>query len=193
MLTIVKFSHTTNVTHKDRIRVKYFYECKCDCGNITIVNRQHLLQKLGKLTYSCGCYQKEQSKIGHEKQKGVARPHVQKPNGISVSHTMFLGYKAGANRRNINFDITEHEFETITTQNCFYCNQEPVEKKKNKSEHAVRKMNGIDRINSNVGYTVSNCVPCCKICNYMKQELSTSEFYDHLLKIVQFKSLGDNK
>ena len=44
----------------------------------------------------------------------------------------------------------------------------------------VAKFNGIDRIDSNIGYTVNNCVPCCTICNHMKNDLTTDEFYNHI-------------
>lgn len=36
--------------------------------------------------------------------------------------------------------------------------------------------NGIDRKNSNVGYTAANCVPACRRCNLAKREDSVSEF-----------------
>jgi hypothetical protein len=43
---------------------------------------------------------------------------------------------------------------------------------------------GIDRLNSNLGYTWSNCVPSCKICNQMKNDLSVNEFIVHMKKIL---------
>lgn len=49
--------------------------------------------------------------------------------------------------------------------------------------------NGIDRIDNNKGYTKPNVVTCCKTCNYMKGELSHSEFITHCALITQ-KFLG---
>jgi hypothetical protein len=52
--------------------------------------------------------------------------------------------------------------------------------------------NGLDRIDSNLGYVRSNVVPCCAVCNYMKQELSLSEFLDQVAKIHNVhQRLGD--
>ena len=84
---------------------------------------------------------------------------------------MFLTYKNGATKRNLQWILSEEEFADITSKNCYYCNAEPTEKKK-KKEFTSRKMNGVDRVDPNIGYNPTNCVPCCKICNYMKQELS---------------------
>jgi 5-methylcytosine-specific restriction endonuclease McrA len=44
-----------------------------------------------------------------------------------------------------------------------------------KSFNAI-KMNGIDRIDSSIGYSLENCVPCCARCNWMKSDLSQEEF-----------------
>ena len=38
---------------------RLYYECKCDCGNMCIVNRDELLH--GK-TKSCGCYRREKAR-----------------------------------------------------------------------------------------------------------------------------------
>jgi 5-methylcytosine-specific restriction endonuclease McrA len=36
--------------------------------------------------------------------------------------------------------------------------------------------NGIDRKNNSLEYTLENCVPCCRQCNFAKQGLSEIEF-----------------
>jgi hypothetical protein len=38
--------------------------------------------------------------------------------------------------------------------------------------------NGIDRVDSNIGYTLENCVPCCEAVNRMKMDLSKEEFIE---------------
>ena len=184
MLTVIRFSHVEQAQHKDRVRNKYMFECLCDCGNTTIVNKANLTSMVSKgSTWSCGCLQKERSLKGHEKQRGVPRPHVQKPNGESILHSNYLNYIRGAKDRGLEFNLTKDEFASLVSKNCYYCDTEPTEKKK-KREFAVRKMNGIDRLDSSVGYNLSNCVPCCKICNYMKLELSENEFLNHIKKIL---------
>jgi hypothetical protein len=182
-LTVLRFLGIEVAQHKDRLRNKFLYECKCECGNLSKVNRPAIKNKS---ILSCGCLQKEKSLLGHEKQKGKARPHVQKPNGESILHASFLKYRDGANKRKLLFLIDKMKFAELTSQNCYYCNSEPKEFKK-KDSFSTRKMNGIDRVDSSIGYITENCVPCCKICNYMKQELSEKEFYEHILKIKSFR------
>ena len=47
--------------------------------------------------------------------------------------------------------------------------------------------NGIDRKNNNMGYTYTNSVSCCKLCNQAKNSLSIKEFYDHIQLILNNK------
>ncbi len=35
---------------------------------------------------------------------------------------------------------------------------------------------GIDRVDSSVGYSMNNCIPCCKVCNWSKTNQSVGEF-----------------
>lgn len=48
---------------------------------------------------------------------------------------------------------------------------------------------GIDRIDSNQGYTIENCRPCCKVCNIMKSNMSEDEFYSHIKKISKHQEM----
>jgi len=43
---------------------------------------------------------------------------------------------------------------------------------------------GIDRINSCGNYEITNCVPCCAKCNFMKGSLNYREFVDHARRIT---------
>ena len=179
-LTVLFFVGIKKVQQKDRIRNKYIVHCRCECGQELDVNISSL--KDGQV--SCGCFRKEQVKIGHEKQRGKPRPNVQKPNGYSILHSSFLTYKNAAKQRGITFKLSENQFEEITAKNCYYCNSEPVEKKK-KREFTSRKLNGIDRIDSSIGYEFNNCVPCCKKCNYIKHIMSYDEMINHIMIILE--------
>lgn len=80
-------------------------------------------------------------------------------------------YEKGAKRRNMLFELSKEEFDSITNQPCFYCGE------KNDSS------NGIDRIDNKIGYILNNCLPCCSMCNWMKQNLSQDVFLKHIEKI----------
>ena len=93
-----------------------------------------------------------------------------KHHGKSWLHKMIYDYKKHAKKLNVKYTLTKDEFETLVNGHCYYCNESPK--------------NGIDRINPNWGYVLGNCVSCCKICNYMKRNLTDMEFLQHVHKIV---------
>lgn len=93
---------------------------------------------------------------------------------IEYSQTLrgrYISYKSSANRRGINFDITQEEFNSFNNNNCHYCND-------------MINGIGIDRLNNNIGYIIENCVPCCSYCNKMKLNLDINFFINQCNKIV---------
>lgn len=52
MLTVVEFSHKEKVSNK----YKYYWVCKCECGNVVIRRADSLKSK--NSVVSCGCYRK---------------------------------------------------------------------------------------------------------------------------------------
>jgi len=83
-------------------------------------------------------------------------------------------YKRHAEERNIIFNITPEEFNAIVSGKCTYCGTD-------------QKI-GIDRYDNNVGYILSNCVPCCGTCNFIKRTMSVAELKDHLIKMITHMS-----
>lgn len=82
-------------------------------------------------------------------------------------------YETGARYRNIVFNLSKEEFSNIITQPCFYCGEISIP------------CGGIDRMNNgkNIGYVLSNCVPCCKMCNKIKNKFSKDDFLGQIRKI----------
>ena len=64
-----------------------------------------------------------------------------------------------------NDDLTDEICYQLMTSKCFYCNFI--------SENTL---NGIDRMDSNIAYEKSNCVSCCKTCNFIKGSLDPDTF-----------------
>ena len=58
-------------------------------------------------------------------------------------------------------------------------------KQKKRLSSEVLKINGIDRIDNNIGYTKENSVPCCEICNKAKRDMSYNDFINYLKRIVK--------
>jgi len=85
----------------------------------------------------------------------------------------FRTYRYRANDKKFDFEITEQQFNEITTKDCYICG------KKKSSEHR----NGIDRYDSKLGYLFENCRSCCGECNYLKREYDYDNFIDKLKSI----------
>jgi 5-methylcytosine-specific restriction endonuclease McrA len=124
------------------------WETLCDCGTVSIASPRNL-----RITVSCGCYKKQPLVFcaltisNEDKVKQRAR---------------FNHYRQGAKTRKLPFDLTFESFISLTGQDCYYCGMPPY--------------NGIDRINNEAGYTLTNCVPCCWDCNRAKGTVSHAEF-----------------
>lgn len=74
--------------------------------------------------------------------------------------------KRAADRRGIEWHLTDDEAKAMLVLPCVYCNHLDLE----------TRVNGIDRLDSSKGYTTENCRPCCKNCNYMKGTFDPKTF-----------------
>ncbi len=90
---------------------------------------------------------------------------------IFIDHkgSLYTSYKYRATKKELAFELTKEDFNTIISNNCFYCHKE------NNKKHS----NGIDRADNTVGYTLINSISCCGECNYMKGALGKEEFIEH--------------
>lgn len=154
-LTVIKETVCPRNT-KDRSR---YWLCKCDCGNEHITSSTNLRKGCTK---SCGCLQREGAQIA---------------NGENSFNTLYKRYAINAKNRNLEFCLSKEEFREITQTNCFYCGTPPKQvviiHKRHNGEYLY---NGIDRLDNAKGYTKSNTVACCGICNYAKRTRSIEDF-----------------
>lgn len=90
-----------------------------------------------------------------------------------ASVTMAI-YKRSAKKKGLAFELTEEEFDELTNDCCTYCCQPTT---------AIHK-NGIDRVESGLGYVADNCVTCCGQCNIAKKKLTNDEFIEHVCKVA---------
>jgi hypothetical protein len=101
--------------------------------------------------------------------KGLYSPLIFK-NSLSCGYDR---YESNANRRGYNFEISEDEFYMIISNNCYLCG------KQTNNSH----INGIDRLDNNIGYILNNCRTCCSSCNYLKNKYNMNDVLEKLLKI----------
>lgn len=158
------------------------YICQCDCGNEKVFWKQSAISK----QKSCGCRIDAAGLFGKQRRSMMFRFH---------------SYKSGAKKRNFDWQLTYEQFVSIASKNCFYCNSEPKvwdcitgspslqkESPNAKPEDYKIKFNGIDRLNSKLGYTLENSVTCCTFCNRAKSDLNFNEFKKNLERTYKWLS-----
>lgn len=148
--------------------------CKClSCGQETTVSSTKL--KAGEIK-SCGCQETIKS--------------ARSLPGESGFNTLFSHYKQSARSRNISFELTIGEFRSLVSGYCNYCEISPSRvtygSQGAKREYGKFISNGIDRVDSSLGYIESNCVTCCKTCNIAKSDLTTREFLAWIKRAYNF-------
>lgn len=87
----------------------------------------------------------------------------------------YIGCSSSADKRKIEFKLTDDEFYRIVSNNCYLCG------KPNSDLH----INGIDRIDSKLGYTRDNCKSCCSTCNYIKNSYNLKELLSKFIDILK--------
>lgn len=85
--------------------------------------------------------------------------------------------------------LTDEEVFSLSQASCALCGDAPATPVVRYADGVVLLLrNGIDRIDSSIGYTTDNSRPCCKICNYIKGTLPDKEMWDHLNKMTRQKA-----
>ena len=166
-LTVLSFDSSKGERGKQRA----YWLCKCECGKSKVVCSHDLRTEKTK---SCGCLKKERDILFGEESK----TRTMKLYGESAFNSLFSSYKRNAEKRGLDFLLNADDFIQIIKQACFYCGTQPnqVHTPNKKSSNGSYTYNGIDRINSSVGYVLENVVPCCGTCNRAKYTLSIDDF-----------------
>lgn len=153
------FSHLTTISRvSGRHQQHAKWLCKCICGNAVSVRTYYLVSK--RKTH-CGCLTE------------VHRFH-KKPY-----YHLYTTLKRMARHREKKCDLTFEEFLTFTEQpKCCYCGESVVWNKHSKD--GISGPYNLDRIDSSKGYSTTNCVVCCGLCNYTKSDTFT---YDEMLRL----------
>lgn len=155
------------------------YKVKCKCGNITVTSLKNVKRIKG-----CACTIKERT----SKPKGSRLPY-----GEASFNEVYISYKGRAKYTNKDFTLTKQEFKDITSKDCTYCGIEPLQQlgtSRVTKEDGLYLYNGIDRVDSSIGYIEDNCVPCCGICNKAKRDLALEDFKSWINRLIKFNEDG---
>lgn len=160
--------------------LRIFVKCKCECGDIRLYRKDYLLKGA---SLSCGCLRRDLARKKGKDQRTE--------NGY-----LFWLYgekkRNSIKQRNIIFNLLFDDFCSIIKQNCYWCGDIP-QLNENKVHNLVGikvPINTIDRLDSNVGYELNNCVACCLKCNTLKSFFSSEEFLIQVKKVYEFNILN---
>lgn len=155
-LTILSLDHET-YDKETQIKRTYFL-CMCNrCNKTTVVRADRFSKNCTYCPVSCAhCVIDRQKEIAESKYQIVETKHYR--NKIS-------SINSNARSRNLQQNLSDIEIKEFLDKDCFYCGKSAF---------------GIDRIDSLKGYTKTNCIPCCKICNIMKNKFSLDLFLEKI-------------
>lgn len=123
-------------------------------------------------------YREEHKLSNAEYQKQYREKNKEKLAEYKKSpHVRYTVYQRGAASRDLDFDLSEDDFVTMTGLPCTYCGEYS-------DAYNGIQFNGIDRVDSNLGYSMNNCAPCCAICNRMKLDLDVSDWISKMKQII---------
>lgn len=175
-----KYNYLTFVRRSDRKSGSTTkWELRCDCGNI-VYKLAHIV--VNGSIQSCGCKQSEaRSRSGMKARK-------YDPVISSARRVWRNTYKDDG----LDFDT----FYALSQQPCHYCGR-PPHRITNAAASARTASatqlhdgyftyNGLDRVDNTKGHTRGNLVPCCSTCNYMKRNMTLSEFLEQVGRIFWY-------
>ena len=139
--------------------------CKCDCGGERLVRTSRF--KLGQVTMCAACARADGAIRGAETRRKLSDTE-------RVVNDRYSVYKQNAKKRGVAFDIALPIFSSLLDKACTYC--------------GTHERIGVDRVDSSLGYSAENCVPCCSDCNYAKRDMSQESFLDMVARIYAHQS-----
>lgn len=140
----------------------------------------HLRKTGKKRCYVCEAwkcesdFRKDASKVDGMSARCRSCEHKKDYKFFRTVRGKYISYRKEAKRRGIPFKLSVDEFKTFWNGVCSYCG-------------SVIDTIGIDRINSNVGYVIDNCVASCYRCNTMKLDMTEEEWFSHMKKILTYR------
>lgn len=156
--------------------LRQYYSENKECINSSRRHREKAYQEEIK-QYRKAYYEENKEGI-LKQQKEYNKVHKEQISQYRQSlNGRYSTYKKNSNIKKIIFSLTLEEFDELTKQTCFYCGEYSKEKT----------FVGIDKIVPDKGYILENCVPCCEMCNFMKNNFSQVEFYEKIEKIYMKK------
>lgn len=180
-LTGRRFSALVAVRVVGRKGGALLWECLCNCGKLREVTAGRLTttrNRGAEHVRSCGCLDKK----------------AKRERGVAAMNDLIGSYSRAAKTRGRKWEISDESAIELFTSRCRYCGVPPlqiwphhhvgVRSRYNGTVH----YNGIDRVDNDLDYTPSNCVPCCGTCNKLKHKLSQVDFLSAVRRIYEYQT-----
>ncbi len=180
-----RFTLVRNYCRPSTIKGKnvWLWDCVCDCGNEFHCRENVLINRFG--CHSC-TNKKTSTETALKKKEGIEH--------YGLKNRLLKDYRAGADKRGLDFKLSFDEFVDLMEGDCVYCGAKPelheYELQYMQKTIAPWKHNGIDRVNTKEGYITGNVVPCCSKCNYAKHDMTEKEFKEWLSMAYEHYVLG---
>lgn len=161
----------------ERKRNAWIWKCVCDCGSEVYASARYLQH--GTLN-SCGCIPRGR------------RPRY-KMAGFAIQ---WNDYQRAAKKRGLRWELSAAQCWKLLKGRCHYCGIEPQRRistirRREWTRSPVFVCNGIDRVDSALGYTPTNCVPCCTACNRAKSSMTLADFKEWARRVYRHLGLGE--
>lgn len=159
---------------RDSEHGRLHYICKCVCGNTKLVNKSSM-----KGTQSCGCLRKTNSmgnKNAHWKGCG------------DVPGVYLASVKKGAKDRNLEFSITIEDMWELFLKQEGICALSGITLSLERNKKGQPVTASLDRIDSSLGYTISNIQWIHKHINVMKNAQTMEQFIYICKKIAAYQT-----
>lgn len=115
---------------------------------------------------------------------------IQKPDLERGRELTVQSIKSNARTRGLEFALTKHEALELVSSDCYYCGS-PPEPRHPKGINTLA--NGIDRVDSSLGYTNENTVSCCSMCNIGKWNKDAEEFLQWIKRVYEHNRKDKNE
>lgn len=179
-LLVLKLSHYEK--YGKYKKQKPYWIAQCDCGKEHVVDNVFLYRA------------RKDSKNCLDTKKKSCKPIKRRLEpGVSSLNSLLRGYKFGAKSRGLAWELSIEQFKILTKGNCVYCGVEPRQSVRDKYAPEEYIYNGIDRVDNKQGYTESNSVSCCGICNTAKHALSLEQYEEWVTRLIKFREINGKK
>lgn len=169
----MKFGKLMVVCPSDTKNSKRMWKCKCDCGNIVVVDTSRLRSKH---TTSCGCA--KAAMIKNKLWKGCG----------DISGSFWARVVLGAKSRGLEFKITIKDIWDLFLEQKKKCKLSGLPLRFGSKATSSDATASLDRIDSNLGYVIGNIQWIHKDINQMKMAFDQKYFLKICKKITEHMS-----